>query len=148
MIDVETLIRQIVPHIALLLGPVNRIDGGPRGRSCGIKAVLMARRPGPFPWLDEEEQQHGRKRYNKRGADHRRGSCLDGIRERIFKDVDPPTEKNYDDESGKAPECAREPAANDQGLGMTHARSVMHGPGAHGSILGRIPVSERWYRES
>jgi hypothetical protein len=31
---------------------------------------------------------------------------------------------------------------------MTHTRSVMHGPGAHGSILGRIPVSERRYRES
>ena len=108
----------------------------------------MARRPGPVSWLDKEEQQHGRKRDNKRGADHRRGSCVERIRERIFENVDPPTEKDYDDESGKAPESAREPAANDQGLGMTHTRSVMDDPGAHGSTLGRIPVSERRLRES
>jgi hypothetical protein len=148
MIDVEALIGQIVPQIVLALRPVNRLDRGPRDRNCGIQRVVMSRHPWSLHWLDEEEQQHGCERDNKRAADHRRGSCIEGIRERIFEDVEPPTKEGHDEEADKAPESTREPAAHDQRLWVTHTRSVMDDPAAHGSILGIIPESERRLRES
>jgi hypothetical protein len=110
--------------------------------------VPAASRSWPFSWLDKEEQQHGRKRDNERGADERRGSCVEGIRERIFEDVKPPAKKSHHDESGEAPESAREPSANDERLGATRARSVMDDAGTHGSILVRIAERGRRLRES
>jgi len=72
MIDVEALIRQIVPKAIL---------------AHGINGAVLARRSDPFPWFDEIEKQHGSERDNERGADQRRGSCVEGIREGIFEDV-------------------------------------------------------------
>jgi len=39
-----------------------------------------------IPWLNEEEEQHGRERNNERRADHRRASGVEEIREDIFED--------------------------------------------------------------
>src|SRR6266852_8498547 len=97
----------------------------------------------PFPRSDEKKEQHGRQLYNERGADQRRAFRCQRIRERILEDVKPHTKKDNYEEAGKAPEGAYEPAANDQGLGRAHTRSVMDNPATHRSILRRIPVGER-----
>ena len=63
----------------------------------------------PFPWFNEEEEQHGRERDNERRANHRRISCAERVREDILEGVDPPTKKGHDEEAGEAPEGAHEP---------------------------------------
>jgi len=108
----------------------------------------MARHSRPFPWFNEEEEQHGRKRDNERRANHRRVSCAERVREDVLEGVDPPTKKGHDEEAGQAPEGAHEPAAHDQGLGRTQARSLMDDSAAHGSILRRVPVNGRRLRVS
>src|SRR5260370_19105379 len=120
----------------------------PDGGSCGIGGPVKARGSWFFPWLDEEKQQHGREREYECAANQRRGSSVDGIGNGISKNVKSPTKEGRAEKPGKAPECVHEPAAHHERLGRTHTRSVMNGPGAHSSILGSIPVRERWLRES
>src|SRR5260370_40245127 len=93
-------------------GPDSGIDTG-RCRSLRTDSAAMACPPGSFPWDYEVDKQHGRERDNKRSADDRRGSCVQGIREGIFEDVDASTEERHHDECSEAPTCARKPGATD-----------------------------------
>ena len=61
----------------------------------------MARHSRPFPWFNEEEEQHGRKRDNERRANHRRVSYAERVREDVLEGVDPPTKKGHDEEAPK-----------------------------------------------
>src|SRR5260370_41178679 len=104
--------------IVVARGPDSGIETG-RCRRLRTDSAAMACRPGSFPWYYEVEKQHARERDNKRSADYRRGSCVQGIREGIFEDVDASTEERPHDECSEAPKCARTPGANDHGLRRT-----------------------------
>src|ERR1700687_490105 len=122
--------------IVLARGPGSLIEKGLHSDSRGIEGAGIARRSRSFPWFDEVEKQNGGERNNERGANQRRASCLEGIRQVVLEDVDPATKKGHDEEAGKASEGAREPAATDQGLGRTHRQSVMDDLDAHGQSSG------------
>src|ERR1700687_6260229 len=128
--------------MVLARGPGSRIEKGLHSDSRGIEGAGIARLSGSFPWFDEVEKQNGGERDNDRAANHRRASCLEGIGEGVLEDVDPTTKKGHDEEAGKAAEGAREPAANDQGLGRTHGQSVMDDLDTHGQSSGASRRSE------
>src|SRR5467141_4305309 len=109
MIDVEALIRQIVPGMISLCGTGNRLDNWPRRGMSGIERADRARRSGSPLRFDQKEEQHRRQRDNERGANHRRGSRLDGMRKGIGQDVETPAKKCNKDESSKAAESAHQP---------------------------------------
>ena len=79
MIDVEALIRQIIPQVVMARGSVRRIEKVAHRGNRGIRAVAMAGHSRTFPWFNEEEEQHGRERDNERRASHRRVSCAQRI---------------------------------------------------------------------
>ncbi len=79
MIDVEALIRQIIPQVVMARGSVRRIEKVAHRENRGIRGVAMAGHSRPFPWFNGEEEQHGRERDNERRASHRRVSCAQRV---------------------------------------------------------------------
>jgi len=115
MIDVEALIRQIVPGTISLHRTGDRLEDWSHRGTGGIERAVGARRPGSFLGFDQKEEQHRRECDNERGANHRRGSRLDGMRKGIGQDLEAPAKKcNNDDEPSKAAESAHQPGANCQ----------------------------------
>src|SRR5216684_7509035 len=110
--------------MVLACGAGSRREVGPRSRSCGLSSPVTVRRSRLFPGLDEGKQ-HDRERENERAVNQRRGSCVEGIGEGIFKNVESPTKEGHAEEASKAPESVHQPAAHDERLGRTHTRSVM-----------------------
>ena len=79
MIDVEVLIRQIIPQVVMARGSVRRIEKVAHRGNRGIRAVAMAVHSRTFPWFNEEEEQHGRERDNERRANHCRVSGAERV---------------------------------------------------------------------
>ena len=79
MIDIEALIRRIIPQVVMARGSVRRIEKVAHRGNRGIRAVAMAVHSRTFPWFNEEAEQHGRERDNERRASHRRVSCAQRI---------------------------------------------------------------------
>ncbi len=87
-------------------GPGNRLaDGLDRGGS-GISGAVRTCRPDLFPRMNEKEEQHSRQRDDEGGCNDGRSASVEGIREGFFEDVEPPTKKCHNDESGKPSEGA------------------------------------------
>src|SRR6266404_5061780 len=77
----------------------------------GIERADRARRSGSPLRFDQKKEQHRRQRDNECGANHRRGSRLDGMRKGIGQDVETPAKKCNNDESSKAAESAHQPGS-------------------------------------
>jgi len=114
MIDVKALVGQIVPGIISLPCSGNRLDDWPHGGPSRIERIVSVRRPESSLRFDQEEQQYCRERDNERGANHRRGSRSEWIREDIVEDVQTRAKKSNSYESGEAAEGACQPGANCQ----------------------------------
>jgi hypothetical protein len=90
MIDVKALMGQIVPGIISLPCSGNRLDDWPHWGHSRIERIVSVRRSEPSLRFDQEEEQYRCERDNERGANHRRGSRVAGIRESIVEDVETP----------------------------------------------------------
>jgi len=127
MIYVEALIRQGIPGIVPARSRGSRIGTRHHGRSFGTRAVVMTHHWRSVRWLDEVEDQHSRKGDNKRGADHRRRSGVERMREGIFRNVEPPQRKVTATNPARPPKMRAGPTRT----GQTLNRSVMDGPGVN-----------------
>jgi len=114
MIDVEALIRQIVPGMISLHRVGDRLGDWPHRGTGGIEGAVGARRPKSFLGFNQKEEQYRRERDDERGANHRRGSRLDGMRKGIGQDVEAPAKKCNNDEPSKAAKVRTSPARNCQ----------------------------------
>ena len=151
MIDVETLIRQIIPNIVLGRRSSCRKESGKcsnhgiRGAFLFMGTRLRAEPPARSNQIEKQDGAHGN---TERCANHRNGGRVDGIGEGVRQDVNPPAKKTHREKAGQAPKGAREPAANDQGSARTQTQRVKECSAVHGSTREGLPVGKYRLRES
>jgi len=135
-IDVKALVGQITPQVGVMRASAGRNAMGLARSACEMSSADVRRGARFHSWFDEIKKQYHPHGNDERGANDGRSPGVERVREGVFEDVDPPTEKAHHEKAGEAPEGVREAAADGQGSGRARSQRVMEHSAGHGQSSG------------